>query len=150
MAEIYNELKIDEKLSTSGVIPVECFGQLANDGFQLVINLLPDESEHAIAGEGDIVRDLGIEYVYIPVDFQEPCAGDFEAFRRAMDAASEKKIWVHCAANYRVTAFTSLFLQHRSGWTTQEADVLIAKFWKPGGVWADFIETMRVELKTGA
>ncbi|HIF91535.1 MAG TPA: hypothetical protein EYQ60_00170 [Myxococcales bacterium] len=148
MTSIYNELKINDRLSTSGVIPAECFAELAASGFEVVINLLPDSSEYAIKTESESLAELGIAYVYIPVDFAAPSHADFEAFSQAMDAASEKKTWVHCAANWRVTAFTSLYLQREGHMNTDEAEALIAKMWEPDAIWSTFISSVRAGLAT--
>ena len=55
------------------------------------------------------MRDQGIAYTYIPVDFDAPTHADFEAFAAAMEAHTEKKVHVHCATNYRVTAFCGVY-----------------------------------------
>ena len=86
MAEIYNHVQVFPDLATSGVIPGACFSGLSEQGYQLVINLLPKESEHAVKDEPEQLARLGIEYVYIPVDFAAPSQQDFDAFAAAMDA----------------------------------------------------------------
>ena len=67
----------------------------------------------------------------IPVDFQEPTRADFDAFVAAMDARATSKVHVHCAANYRVTAFVSLYAQRRGLCTEAEADELVRSVWDP-------------------
>ena len=68
-----------------------------------------------------IVEGLGIEYVYIPVDFAAPTAEDFARFSSAMDAARGRKVWAHCAANYRVSAFVSIYGRQHLGWSAEQA-----------------------------
>ncbi len=98
MAEIYNFVEVSDAVSTSGIIPVEQFQHLADESFEVVINLLPDESEHAVPGEAEIVEGIGLEYVHIPVDFAAPKPEDFARFASSMEAAQGRKIWAHCAA----------------------------------------------------
>jgi protein tyrosine phosphatase (PTP) superfamily phosphohydrolase (DUF442 family) len=146
MAEIYNHVQVFPDLATSGVIPGACFSGLSEQGYQLVINLLPKESEHAVKDEPEQLARLGIEYVYIPVDFAAPSQQDFDAFAAAMDAGAEQKVWVHCAANYRVSAFVSLYNQMRRDWSREEADALVAKLWQPNEIWSRFMASVRSNL----
>jgi uncharacterized protein (TIGR01244 family) len=146
MAEIYNFVSVSPALSTSGIIPVGRFERLAKESFEIVINLLPDESEHAVPEEAEIIEQLGIEYVHIPVDFAEPKRDDFSQFARAMEAARGHKVWVHCAANYRVSAFVSIYGQLYLGWSAEEAQALIDQLWQPNEVWNAFIQR---ELERG-
>lgn len=143
MAKIYNHVQVSPDLATSGVIPGECFEQLAEQGYQLVINLLPKESEYAIEDEPERLAKLGIEYVYIPVDFAAPSQRNFEEFSAAMEAGADRKVWVHCAANYRVSAFVSLYHQLRRDWTLEQANALVAQLWEPDEIWSHFIESIR-------
>jgi protein tyrosine phosphatase (PTP) superfamily phosphohydrolase (DUF442 family) len=48
---------------------------------------------------------LGMTYVHIPVDFQNPTERDFDAFCTALKEASDGPVHMHCIANYRVSAF---------------------------------------------
>ena len=147
MAEIYNHVQVFPNLATSGVIPGECFERLSRQGYQLVINLLPNASEYAVKEESTQLGDLGIQYVYIPVDFAAPSRRDFDDFAAAMDAGADQKIWVHCAANYRVSAFVSLYNQMRRDWSLTEADALVAQLWKPDEVWSSFMTSIRSTLR---
>jgi uncharacterized protein (TIGR01244 family) len=126
----YNFRRIHEGLTTSGVVSVEQLSDLHREGYDVVINLMPD-SESQVADEGRIVRDQGLDYVYIPVDFQMPTRADLEAFVEAMDARASGKVHVHCAANYRVTAFYSLYALRRGLCTQDEANELVHSVWNP-------------------
>jgi protein tyrosine phosphatase (PTP) superfamily phosphohydrolase (DUF442 family) len=143
VTEIYNQLQVFPGLSTSGVIPEGCFEELSLQGYQRVINLLPADSEYAVKDEAALLTSQGIEYIYIPVDFTAPRRLDFDLFAAAMDAAVGQKVWVHCAANYRVSAFVSLYNQMRHAWSDEQADALVAQLWKPDEVWTRFIAEIR-------
>ena len=140
MAEIYNFVEVSDSLSTSGVIPAERFQHLADESFEVVINLLPNESEHSVSGESDIIEGIGIDYVYIPVDFAAPRLEDFAQFAVAMKAARGQKVWAHCAANYRVSAFVSIYGQLYLEWSAEKAQALIDRLWQPNDVWQTFIQ----------
>ena len=126
----YNFRRINDRLTTSGVVSVEQLSDLHREGYDAVINLMPD-SENQIADEGRLVREQGLDYVYIPVDFQSPTRSDLEAFVEAMDARASGKVHVHCAANYRVSAFCSLYALRRGLCTQDEANELVHSVWNP-------------------
>ena len=144
MQGVYNFIQVLPDLATSGVVATESFEALRADGVDIVINLLPDDSEYAVAGEQEIVVQLGMDYVYIPVDFAAPVASNYDDFVAAMRAAEGKKIWVHCAANWRVSSFVSLYAEAYLGWTRSDAEELVAKAWgEPDAVWRQFIAETR-------
>ena len=127
----YNFRRINDDLSTSGVVGAERLRELSAEGYEVVINLLPDSSEQAVADECDIVESQGIEYVHIPVDFQHPAVSDFQAFSRALDATQGKKIHIHCAANYRVSAFYAHYARVHRLWSETEAESFVHSLWEP-------------------
>jgi uncharacterized protein (TIGR01244 family) len=137
----YNFRRIHERLTTSGVVSAEQLGDLRGQGYDAVINLLPDTHERAATDEAAIVRDQGLDYVYIPVDFEAPTHADLEAFAEAMDARTGQKLHVHCAANYRVSAFYSLYALGKGLCTEAEAKALVHDLWDPADhpAWMAFI-----------
>src|SRR5215208_6547373 len=95
----YNFRRVSDRVTTSGIVPVEQLAELRDQGYGAVINLKPDIEAEIGADEGQIVRDQGIDYVHLPVDFDAPTHADFEAFTQAMDAHDGQTVHVHCAAN---------------------------------------------------
>ena len=87
----YNYRRVSERISTAGVVPQKLLEQLAGAGFTAVISLLPDSSEYAVAGERDIVEQQGLEYIYIPVDFDAPTESDYQEFKDALTAADANR-----------------------------------------------------------
>jgi len=80
-----------------------------------------------------------MQYVHIPVQFSEPTENNLRAFFDAMDAHKGEKVLIHCAANYRVTAFVGLYRVIREGWTPEQAFEPMRSVWEPNGVWKTFI-----------
>ena len=80
-----------------------------------------------------------MEYAHIPVQFAAPTRSDLTAFFDAMNRNRDRKVWVHCAANMRVTAFMGLYWAVQEGWEVEQAFQLMASVWKPDGLWANFI-----------
>ena len=141
----YNFRRINEALTTSGMVTPEQLASLRSEGYDAVINLLPDDSEYAVATEASIVHDQGLDYVSIPVDFAAPTSADFDAFTKAMDDHDGQKVHVHCAANYRVSAFYGLYALRKGLRTVAEADELAQEIWDPAEhpTWAAFIARER-------
>lgn len=138
----YHYVQAAADLATSGVVPTEEFPRIAQAGYRTVINLLPDQSQHAVQGEASIVAALGMAYVHIPVVFESPTIEDFDAFRVAMNAHSGSPVWVHCAANMRVSVFVALYGQLELGWSTDRAKALIEEIWEPTAPWISLSETI--------
>lgn len=129
--QAFNFRKIDTRVASSGVVSAEQLATLADEGFEAVINLMPDSSEYAVAGERDIVTGQGLDYRYIPVDFSAPTEQDYSTFVDAMTETSGRRLLVHCAANYRVSAFFAVYAFEHLGWSGAEAEAHIASIWNP-------------------
>jgi protein tyrosine phosphatase (PTP) superfamily phosphohydrolase (DUF442 family) len=132
--ESYNFRRIDDRITTSGLVSRTQLAGLQAEGYDAVVNLLPESNDRAVPDEERIVREQGLDYVYIPVDFDAPTQSDLDAFTDAMDAHAGQKVHVHCAANYRVSAFYALYARQRGLCDDDEATALIRDIWDP----ADF------------
>ncbi len=94
---------------------------------------------YSLRDEAASVRALGLDYVHIPVQFGAPMESDLEKFFAAMDQYASERIWVHCAANMRVSAFLGLYRTLRQGWPEAQAFALMHDIWQPDPVWSRFI-----------
>ena len=131
---IRNFLRIDDGLATSGMPQPDDFAALRLAGFDVVINLALPTSDNALPNEGELVSAQGMTYVHIPVKFDVPQPADFERITRVMDACAGQKVFVHCAANMRVSAF--IFLHRLSqGVDRVAAEKDLKRIWQPDGVW---------------
>ncbi|HTU60698.1 MAG TPA: hypothetical protein VMF89_19735, partial [Polyangiales bacterium] len=82
-----------------------------------------------------------LAYHYIPVDFAAPTHETYSAFESAFDSvAPDQRVYVHCAANMRVSAFMAIYGVKRLGWSRARAAQLIAEVWQPNEVWSRFLE----------
>lgn len=97
------------QLLSAGLPSAPQFTQLKQAGVDVVINLMPDSNEGAHQDEAQLVTQAGMEYVYIPVDWQNPTLADVDNFFKAMDQHTGKDVLVHCMLNYRASAFTYLY-----------------------------------------
>lgn len=148
--DIYNALKVTDHLTTAGQPTEDQLRTAAEEGFQAVINLATFNPEHSLKDEGGLLQSLGMTYHPIPVDWQNPTASDFAAFETVMDQLSGQKILLHCAANFRVTAFYGLYALKHLGWTAEQADAFRAPIWQDSDypIWEHFIQEMRKQIDT--
>jgi protein tyrosine phosphatase (PTP) superfamily phosphohydrolase (DUF442 family) len=144
--EIYNFIPVNSSLSTAGQPTEEQLRDIAAAGYEVVINLDVPDSRYALPVERPLLESLGVRYYNIPVDFRGPTLADFQRFAGLMEENQEKKLLVHCAANYRVSTFISLYGQTKWGWTVEAADAHRRRHWDPNEVWADFVAGVRREL----
>jgi uncharacterized protein (TIGR01244 family) len=137
---IYNYRPIDGDLATSGQPDEDQLAAIAAEGYEVIINLaLHDDPRYSLPDEAATVRGLGLDYVHIPVQFDAPTVRDLQAFFEAMERHAQRRIWVHCAANMRVTAFLGLFRALRQGYSEERAFEPMRSVWKPNAVWSTFI-----------
>ena len=140
LIEIYNFRAIGERLGTAGQPTQEQFQIVHQAGFETVINLALPTSDNALAHEGSIVAGLGMSYVHIPVDFKAPASTDFHAFCRVMAAFDNRRVFVHCAANMRVSAFVFLYRVLHQRVSINDAEHDLHAIWQPDEVWKHFIQ----------
>jgi protein tyrosine phosphatase (PTP) superfamily phosphohydrolase (DUF442 family) len=137
---IRNFRRLDERIATSGQPSEAQLRDIAEAGFRNVINLALKTSPGALPDEGDRVAGLGLGYVHIPVDFKAPAAADYEHFSAAMDARKGQTVFVHCIANYRVSAFMAIYRVQRLGWERAAALDRLREVWEPDEVWTRFLD----------
>ena len=147
--DITNYRRVNDRISTGGQPTQEQLRSAATEGFSTVINLATGSAHFSLDDEADLVRSLGMAYHHIPVEWENPQESDFAAFEAALQEHPEDKTLIHCAANFRVTAFYSLYALKHLGWTEAQADEFRASIW--GGsdypIWEKFIGEMKSKAK---
>lgn len=136
---IYNAHCISERVCTSGQPNERQFRAIRDAGYEAVINLAPHDAENALRDEAALVIALGLDYIHIPVDFSRPTEKDFQQFVSAMSACSGVRLWIHCAANMRVSAFVYRYRCDIEGMDRQQARNDLRRVWEPFGVWKKFV-----------
>ncbi|MCE1255637.1 MAG: protein tyrosine phosphatase family protein, partial [Anaerolineae bacterium] len=105
LESIINFKDFSDSIVTSGQPDASIFPEIHAAGFQVVINLATANSFRAIAEEGDLVRNAGMDYVHIPVVWENPTPEDFARFVEEMLRRQNQKLFIHCAMNWRVSSF---------------------------------------------
>ncbi|NJK47471.1 phosphatase [Candidatus Gracilibacteria bacterium] len=141
-------LPISPTLATSGQPTTEQFADIASAGYSLVINLATPASSNWNRDENAIAQSLGMKYVSIPIDWEYPTLSDFENLADLLDENSERKTWVHCAKNMRVSAMIYLYHRLRKNYTEETSRRYLEQIWQPNEVWQNFIDAT-IELYTG-
>ena len=136
---IYNYLPISTQLATSGQPTTNQFSAIQRAGYSIIINLAPANAENALRNEAAVVASLGMDYINIPVNFSNPRQQDFEKFVSLLQRHSHQKIWVHCAANMRVSCFIFKYRTAILGTNQIHAQADLRKIWQPNAVWKRFI-----------
>ena len=140
--KILNQHQNTENICSSGQPSKEQIREIASQGYEVVLNLAMPEHDDSIENEGSIVTSLGMTYIHIPVPFEAPTEDHFETFSGYMNTLRDKKVWVHCIVNARVSAFLYRHLQKEYGFSPEEASSPILKTWLPSMdvIWKEFIE----------
>lgn len=136
---IYNYLPIRYGLSTSGQPTEKQMALIKQAGFTHVINLAPHHVENALKDEAATLEQLGLRYIHIPVDFKAPTDANFQKFVNTMEVLADENVWVHCAANMRVSAFIYRYRCEVLKEDAARAKRELHKIWKPIGVWQHFV-----------
>lgn len=146
--DIYNVLKVNDALILGGQPTAEQLTAVAAEGFSAIVNLATFDPDRSLPDEAGLVNALGMTYHPIPVDWDNPTDADFAAFESTLLRLQAAKTLIHCAANFRATAFYSLFALKHLGWTEAQADAFRAVIWKDSDypVWRALIARIQAQI----
>jgi protein tyrosine phosphatase (PTP) superfamily phosphohydrolase (DUF442 family) len=141
LEDIRNFIRFSDTLLTGGQPTEEQLAEAAEAGVQAVINLALSTSDNALPDEAAAVRSLGMEYIHIPVVWDQPQRPDLERFMDEMDSMQGQKLLVHCVMNYRVSCFVALWRYLRHGWDAGQVYDFMYQVWDPdeNPAWSRFI-----------
>ncbi len=167
--QIYNYLKLSDSVATGGQPTEAQFSLIKEAGYQVVVNLARPDSPKALPNEQTIVESLGMRYVPIPVDWENPTLENVARFFSLMEAIcadapnvatadarrlanaslslsqqrfaiATQPVFVHCAANMRVSALMYLYRLIYEGISDEQAKSDLQKIWTPNDTWQAFIQ----------
>lgn len=114
-------LKLNDQVWTGGQPWLEHLAKLKDAGIKVVINLRAP-AEHQAQREEAKVKELGMSYFNIPVDFQTPDELDADDFLKLTDEQLKHgPVFIHCAVATRVGAFWLIRRVVRDGWEYEKA-----------------------------
>lgn len=143
--EIYNYQKVNDSLITAGQPTAAQLQAAAEEGIDTVINLGMLDQSYSLEDEAGLVRSLGMSYHHIPVEWEGPTEENLKTFEELMNSLPPGRILLHCAANFRATAFYGLYGMRNLGWSEARLKELMSPIWQGNHypVWEDFIRRMK-------
>jgi len=144
-----NIYQVFDWLWTSGQLSEKDISQLQLDGFTTIINLALPTSTNAIKGEAELIANLHMTYINIPVEWELPEVEQFELCAGLLNDLHERgyKVWLHCALNNRVSVFVYLYRKLILGQAEEDAVHPMQEIWTPISLWREFMD--EVEAKFG-
>jgi protein tyrosine phosphatase (PTP) superfamily phosphohydrolase (DUF442 family) len=140
---------VNDQIITGGQPTEEQLRAAATEGFKTVVNLATINPRYSLEDEAGLVQALGMTYHHIPVEWEAPQESDFAAFEAVVQDLPEGKTLIHCAANFRVTAFYSLYAMKHLDWSEAQAAEFRASIWEGSAypIWDKFIGEMQANIQ---
>jgi uncharacterized protein (TIGR01244 family) len=137
--------EIDDRLATSGQIAYDDIAAIKAAGYEVVINLATADKDRN-GEEGFRVVEQGMSYVHIPVSWEAPAQRDLALFFDILAQNRDRKVYVHCFANMRVSTFVYLYRTLKEGITEEEARADLLAIWDPASLdqWKAFVDNAKV------
>jgi protein tyrosine phosphatase (PTP) superfamily phosphohydrolase (DUF442 family) len=139
VAEIVNYREYSPQLSSSGQPTKAQLSAVADAGFERVVYLAFTDHETSLENEDRHVKDLGMEFAQIPIDWDAPQVSDFYMFAGLMQGGPAKKTLVHCQVNFRASAFSFLYRVVYEDVPVDEAKDDMNSVWVPDDTWRQLI-----------
>ena len=133
-------LQLSDFIATAGQPTEAEFAAVRAAGYEVVVNLALPSSINALPSEQEIVQSYSMEYMHIPVVWEQPNLEDLEQFFAIMQSNADRRVFVHCAMNMRVSVFMYLYRVLREGVDEAAARAELRRIWTPNETWQQFIE----------
>jgi protein tyrosine phosphatase (PTP) superfamily phosphohydrolase (DUF442 family) len=139
LAEITNFRQYSDTFASAGQPTLEQFQTIADHGFERIVYIAFTNNPNALPDADQVVKGLNMEYMHVPVAFDNPLPDDFYAFADSMRRNTGKKTLLHCQVNARATAFSFLYRVIYEDVAVADAKADMNTVWQPNTVWRDFI-----------
>ena len=108
-------------------------------GVKRIIYLAYSDQDRSLLNEDRLVKNLGMQYIHIPVEWSNPETDDFLLFAAVMQQNPSMPTLLHCQVNFRASVFSFLYRV-----IYLEVDIKKAKsdmdiIWRPNETWTKFI-----------
>lgn len=145
LADITNFRQYSATFASSGQPTKDQFSAIAENGFERIVYIAFTNNTNALPDADQVVKGLGMEYMHIPVTWDNPLPSDFYAFADSLRRDTDKKTLLHCQVNARATAFSFLYRVIDEGVDIAEAKADMNTVWQPNETWRDFIVAVLAE-----
>ena len=138
---VMNYHRVNDRLVTGGHLLDGGTATLKEQGVKVVIDLRDEPP----SGEKERLAKQGIEWINIPVEWNDPRAADFDRFSASMREHQQDHVLVQCAANYRASAMTYLYRVVVENVPEEEAEEDLHAVWNPdeNDTWRDYINDIK-------
>ena len=121
-AGIVNFTKVDAVVACGGATETAALDGLAKDGFKAVINLrLASEANANIELNAAHAKSLGLNYVHIPFNGQQPDPKAVDQFLATIANKANQPVYIHCGSASRVGSMWLVKRVLQDGWTVEKA-----------------------------
>ncbi|MDP4942534.1 MAG: protein tyrosine phosphatase family protein [OM182 bacterium] len=145
LADITNFRQYSATFASSGQPTKDQFSAIAENGFERIVYIAFTNNTNALPDADQVVKGLGMEYMHIPVTWDNPLPSDFYTFADSLRRDTDKKTLLHCQVNARATAFSFLYRVIYEGVDIAEAKADMNTVWQPNETWRDFIVAVLAE-----
>lgn len=139
---IYQYRELSDTIATAGQPSAAQLKDVAQAGFEVVINLGLANADYSLEDEGTLAESLGVSYEHIPVAWERPTQADLDRFFHIMAKHEGKMVFIHCAANKRVSVFMALLRILQESWSRDDAIASLCRAWVPNVIWEGFIDSV--------
>ena len=140
MIQAPHQEPIHPNLMTSALPSAEDFSCMAAKGYEIVISLCQDIDSETLEDEDGLVSRAGMRYIHLPVTFVAPTLKDYELLRDILRSVQDRKVWLHCARNWRVSAFMTIYHIVEMSMSRGEAEEIAHRAWQPDEIWQALID----------
>ena len=121
-AGIVNYTRVDAVVACGGATETSALDGLAKDGFKTVINLrLPTEAGANIEANAAHAKEVGLNYVSIPFNGQQPDPKAVDAFLATIAKKANQPVFIHCGSASRVGGMWLIKRVLQDGWAVDKA-----------------------------
>ena len=143
---IRNVVQLTENFGTAGQPSEDQFRIITENGYRHVINLAMPDHHDSLSNEGELVSALGMNYIHIPVPFNNPTKQHVRLFCQILSQIGNEKVFIHCIMNYRVSAFMYHYLRKTDNRGEENARSPIFQKWKMEPVWVDLMTWSKTDI----
>jgi protein tyrosine phosphatase (PTP) superfamily phosphohydrolase (DUF442 family) len=137
--EAPNVVVIGQSLVTSGQPSATALAGIAQQGFKVVVYLVPSSVPDAVKNEPELLAKQGVEFIHIPIPFGSPTEAHFEAVSQVLQRLRNQKVLVHCQVNMRASTMVFLHRVIKENVNPAVAWEAVTRVWSPEGPWKHLV-----------
>lgn len=142
---------VHDGLHTSGQPTAEQFADIRAAGVEVVVNVALTNASNGLIHQGQfedrIVLDLGMDYVHLPLAWDQPSAAQALTVLKYIHYLQGQTVWLHCAKNMRVSCLMYLYRQHYLGYSMEEAQQYLQRIWEPDATWTGLMHAVGMQVQ---